>query len=117
MNKLTHVMAVGGMSWGKGEDAVEAIQNWKKNFGSVRGKITLNMRAVPKDAYVDEMGTLYGNAVEKLPDVTITEAQADLIWHGIEVLNELCYPVDDRIDDLIDGGKFISFSEREDEAA
>jgi hypothetical protein len=106
MTKLTHVIAVGGNSWGKGVDAVEAIQNWRKNFGSVRGKVTLHMRAVNKDAYVDGMGSLYGDGIEKLPDVTITEKQADLIWNGIEVLNELCYPVDDAVDALVDNGKF-----------
>lgn len=112
MTKLTHVMAIGGMSWGRGVDAVEAIQNWRKNHGSVRGSVTLNMRAVSDKAYVDGMGTLMSDGIEKLPDVKITEKQADLIWNGIEVLNELCYPVDDAVDALADNGKFITTTER-----
>jgi hypothetical protein len=106
--KLTHVMAIGANSWGKGLDAVEAIQNWKKNSGMVHRPTTLHMRAVSKDAHVDGMGTLYSDGMEKLPDVTITVEQADLIWNGIEVLNELCYPVDDAVYALEDNGKFKS---------
>lgn len=106
MTTLTHVLAVGGNSWGKGVDAVDAIQNWRKNFGSVHRPTTLHMRAVSKDAYVDGMGSLYSDGIEALPDVVITPQQADLIWNGIEVLNELCYPVDDAVDALVDSGKF-----------
>ena len=114
MKKLTHVMAIGSNSWGKGEDAVEAIQNWKKNSGSIHRPTTIHMRAVSKNAYMDGMGSLLSDGIEKLPDVTITVEQADLIWNGIEVLNELCYPVDDAVDELADTGKFVTVSERED---
>lgn len=102
MTSLTHVLAVGANSWGKGGDAVEAIQNWRKNFGSVHRPTTIHMRAVSADGHVDGMGTLYATASAKLPDVVITPQQADLIWNGIEVLNELCYPVDDAVDELGD---------------
>jgi hypothetical protein len=88
------------MAWGRGDDAVEAINNWKKNAGLIRGSITIKMRFCDEKAYVDDFGTLSFNRCEKLPDVTITEKQANEIWYGIEILNELCYPVDDAIDEV-----------------
>jgi hypothetical protein len=103
---MTHVLAVGGNAWGKG---VDAVQNWRKSHGgSIRGKVTLEMRTVSAKAFLDDMGTLHSDGIEKLPSVTITEKQADLIWNGIEVLNELCYPVDDAVAALEDNGKFKS---------
>lgn len=101
METLTHVIAIGGQSWGKGETAFEAVNNWAKNFGSMRyDSITINMRAVSDKAYIDEMGTLYAKRMEKLPDLVITKKQHEEIWGGVDVLNELLYPISDALDEL-----------------
>lgn len=98
--KLTHVFAIADNAWGRGEDPQEALNNWKKNVGSIRRDIKVNMRYCDEKAYVDEMGGLSYNRCEKLPDVVITEKLADQIWHGQCVLTELCEPVTDKIYDL-----------------
>lgn len=98
--KLTHVFAIAYNAWGRGEDPQEALNNWKKNVGSIRQEIKVNMRYCDEKAYVDEMGGLSYNRMEKLPDVVITEQLADQIWHGQCVLTELCYPVTDKIYEL-----------------
>lgn len=108
MTKLTHVMAIGYQSWGRGVDPVDAIQQWKKHVGSIRGEIKIELRAVSANAYVDELGTLRSDGIETLPPVKMSRENFDLIWNGIEVLNELCYPADDALDALVSNGKFKS---------
>lgn len=106
--KLDTVLAIGYNSWGRGEDAFEAIQNWKKNVGSINRDMTIHMRLVTADFEIDGMGNLYATKAEKLPDVKLTRKDADVIWGGIDVLHELCYPVDDAVYALEDNGKFKS---------
>jgi hypothetical protein len=103
MKKLTHVMAVGYHSWGKAKGVEEALRNWQKNFGSLRhDKITINLRAVSEDAYVDEMGTLYAERMEKLPDIVFTKSDFEAVFEGRNILLDLIhgYEVSDRIYDL-----------------
>jgi hypothetical protein len=90
METLTHVMAVGANCWGKGNSTIEALNNWQKNFGRLRyDKITIHLRAVSADGYVDEMGTLFAKRCEQLPDLTISKKDFEAIWAGTEILMDL----------------------------
>lgn len=105
MEKVTQVMAVGSNSWGKGKGVEDALRSWHKNFGSLRrDSITIALRAVSEDAYVDEMGTLYAKRMEKLPDITFTKADFEAVFEGHNILNDLIhgYEISDKIYELKD---------------
>jgi hypothetical protein len=92
MEQLTHIMAVGGQSWGKGESSIEALNNWAKNFGRMHGdKVTVHLRAVTKDAYVDGMGTLHSARMEKLPDMTFNQKDFETCFEGQMILQDLIH--------------------------
>lgn len=97
--KLSRVFAIAQGSWGAGDAPVEAIMNWKKQ-GGLKFPCTIELRYVDHRASMDGMGNLSYSRCEKLPSVTITQKQADAIWNGIEVLNELCEPIEDRVYEL-----------------
>ena len=103
MEKLTQVMAIGSNSWGKGKSVEDALRSWHKNFGSLRrDSITIALRVVSEDAYVNEMGTLYANRIEALPDITFTKADFEAVFEGHNILMDLIhgFEISDRVYDL-----------------
>lgn len=100
--KLTHFVVVGGNAWGKADTLEGAVANWQKENGArLRvDRLTLRFRMTSDDAYVDGMGTLYADKMERLPDVVMTRKDFDTIWGGAEHLTEMLYPVSDRADEV-----------------
>lgn len=68
---LNHYIVVGGLSWGKAETLSEAFLRWYEQAKPSPKAITLKVRQVDKDAYVDGMGTLFSADMVKLPDVQV----------------------------------------------
>ena len=103
MEKITHVMAVGGNSWGKDVTIIGALNNWQKNFGRLRhDKITIHLRAVSAEAYVDEMGALFAKRSEALPNLTLSKKDFEAIWDGQDILQDLIHhaEISDAVYDL-----------------
>lgn len=92
MEKLTHIVAVGNNAWGKDVTIIGALNNWQKQFGRLRyDKITIHLRAVSSDGHVDDMGTLYAQRSEKLPDLTLSQKDFEAIWDGQYILQDLIH--------------------------
>lgn len=111
--KLDRYVVVGGNSWGKDPDLETAFWNWFKNERPKRD-LTLHVRQVNEEAYVDEMGTLYAHKASiKLPDIKITKKFIDKYADVMGDLEELLQQANDEssIDAFYDG------VEVEDEAA
>lgn len=100
MKELTHVMAIGANAYGKATSIEEALNNWYRNAMRSSGPITVHMRAVSEDAYMDGIGTLYAERAEKLPDIILSAQDRETIWGGKGVLQDLIYPVVDQIYEL-----------------
>ena len=99
---LTHVICVGGMSWGRAETPNEAFMNWLRNERP-RGDMVVHFRNVDKEAFVDGMGSLMFNRKVDLPDVKVKKAVIERYMNALDEIDEMLYPVEDAMLEIDNG--------------
>ena len=70
-SNITSVIARGAGVWAKGDDPETALRSWLRT-AKPNSPVTVDMRAVDADAWVDDGGTLHAMHMRELPPVEIS---------------------------------------------
>lgn len=93
-SQITSVIARGAGVWAKGDDPETALRSWIR-AAKPNSPVTVDMRAVDADAWVDDGGTLHATHMRELPpveigreDVRVLLSVEDMIFERVTAADE-----------------------------
>lgn len=95
--KADHFMVVGDNYWAKHRDLTKACLEWLSRKKPI-GAVTVHVRQIDAEAYVDEMGTLRAKRSVELPDVNVPATAIKALRAALDEIEECLETAEDARD-------------------
>lgn len=98
-SEMNAVIARGAGTWSKGDCPEAALRSWLR-AAKPNSPVTVDMRAVDADAWVDDGGTLNATHMRELPPVEITREDVRVLLSVEDMIFERVTAADEAFEGL-----------------